>query len=94
MVFVAAGGIGVTHDVEPVASPAFAVTGRGQQAIDHFLKGVGGVIGKEIPQFLFRWRKAGQIECGAAEKRGFVGLRSGFETILFEVREDELVDLD
>ena len=34
MVFIAAGGIGVAHDVEPVAAPAFAITGGCQEAVD------------------------------------------------------------
>ena len=92
VVFVAAGGIGITHDVEPVPPPALAVTGRSQQAVDHLLKSLGRFVGEEILQLLFGGRKAGQIESGAAEQRGFIGRRRGLETVLFEVGENELVD--
>ena len=34
-------GVGVVGDVEPVAGPAFAVVGRGEQAVDEFFIRIG-----------------------------------------------------
>ena len=92
MVFVAAGGIGIAHHVEPVAAPALTVAGRSQQAVDHLLKGFGGFVGEEILQLFFGGRQAGEVEGGAAQQGGFASWQRGCETVLFEVGQDELVD--
>ena len=75
-----------------MAAPTFAIAGRGQQAIDNFFKSFGRFIGQEIVEFFFGGRKTGEVERGAAEERCFVGLRGGFEAVLFEIGEDELVN--
>ena len=85
-------GVGVAGYVEPFAAPAFTVVGRGEQAIDDFREGVGGVIGQEGLGFFGGGREADKIERGAAEERDFVGGAVGPEVLLFQLREDERID--
>ena len=56
--------IGVAHGVEPVASPAFAIVGRIQQAIDHPLVGVRPGVGQISLGFLGRRGKSNQVYVG------------------------------
>src|SRR5687768_16203407 len=37
---IVAGGVGVANDIEPVAAPTFAISGRGEKAVDDFFEGV------------------------------------------------------
>jgi hypothetical protein len=53
------GGVGVTDDVQPVASPALAVSRRTQEAVDYFREGVGGMVRGERLDFLGSRRKTG-----------------------------------
>ena len=62
IVGVVAGRVGVAHDVEPVASPAFAVVGRGEQAFDEAGPGVGRGVGQIIVDFGGRGRQAEEVE--------------------------------
>ena len=84
--------LGEADDVEPVAAPLFAVVRRGQQAVDHFLPGVGRFVGEEGVDLFGGGRQAGEVEGGAADERGAAGGRRGFQSGLFESGEQEGVD--
>src|SRR5262249_54643043 len=58
--------VGVAGDIEPVAPPALAVGGRGEQAIDKALVGVRALISEEVVALRGRWRQAEQVEAKAA----------------------------
>ena len=77
-VFFEAFGFAVAHQIEPVLCPTLAVARRGQQTVDHFGVGIGGLIGEEIGLFGRRRREAGEIEGHAAQQRELVGLGIGF----------------
>ena len=53
---------GVARGVEPVATPAFAVSGRGEQAVHHFLVSIGALVREERVHFRGRGRKPGEIQ--------------------------------
>ena len=91
-VFVHAVGVGVAGDVEPVAGPARAVLGRGEEAVDEVAEGVGGVVGEEGGDFGGGGWEAGEVEGGAADEGVAVGGRGGGEVVFFEFGEDEGVD--
>ena len=67
VVLVGAGRVGVASDVEPMAAPLFAITGRGQQAIDDgalgFLRGVV----EERFDLALSGREAGEVEGNALD---------------------------
>ena len=75
-----------------MAAPALAVAGGSEEAVDHLFIGCGGLVGEEGLEVLFGGREAGEIEGGAAEEGGFIGLRGGFQGVLFEGGKDELVE--
>ena len=58
-------GVGIAGDVEPMAPPAFAVAGRGEEAIDHAGEGfaVGGGVGLEGLDILPGRRQSREVEC-------------------------------
>ena len=62
IVGVVAGGVGVAGEVEPVASPALAVLGRGEQLVDQPREGIGPIVGDERLDPLGLGRQADQVE--------------------------------
>ena len=92
VVLVHAGGIGETGDVEPVPTPAFAVLGRGEEAVDDFGKALGGVVGEKGRDFVGGGREAGQVVCGAAQEGEFLRGRGGGEVFFLQFGEDEAVE--
>ena len=54
--------VGVSHQVQPVTPPAFAVVRVGQQPVNHPCEGGGSPIGHKTVNHLRRWRQAEQIE--------------------------------
>ena len=62
MVFVGSGRIGVSGDVQPVASPSFAVARRREQSVDHLRESVWRVIRQKRADFFFRWRQTGKVQ--------------------------------
>jgi len=79
----AAVGVGVAGLIEPVAGPAFAELGRGEEAVDDGFVGLG---------FDGVGREAGEIERDAAELGEAAGRRRGAEGFAMEPGQDELVD--
>ena len=78
-------GVGVARDVEPMASPAFAVGLGGQQTVDQFREGVGRSVGDERGGLGRRGRQAGQVEGRAADERGAIGFGGEVELVGFSV---------
>ena len=62
-------GVGIASQVEPVAAPAFAIVGRGQQAIDQTLVGIRGLVINKGVDLGGRGRQAQQVEAEAADQR-------------------------
>ena len=84
--------LGEADDVEPVAAPLFAVVRRGQQTVDDFLPGVGRFVGEEGVDLFGSGRQAGEVEGDAADERGAVGGRRGFQSGFLESGQQEGVD--
>ena len=85
-------GIGIADDVEPVPPPALAIPRRGQQPLDHGLKGLGRLIGEKGCHLLGGRREADQIKRRPAEERAFVGRLARAQARCLEAGEDEAVD--
>ena len=85
-------GIGIADHVEPVPAPAFAVLLGGEHLVDPVFEGFGRIVGDEGRDFLAGSGKAGEVEGGAAEESGFVGLLAGLEAFFLQLRVDELID--
>lgn len=93
MVFVAAVGVAVAGDVEPVAPPAFAVVGGFEELVDEVGEGVGGGVGDEGVDLGGCGGEADEVEVGAADEAVFVGGWRGCEGGGLDFREDEVVEL-
>ena len=85
-------GIGVAREIEPVPGPAFAVAGRGEEALDKFFIGVGRAVGDKRSDFYGRRRQAVEVEAHAADEGGTVGLGGGSDFFRREPGENEGVD--
>src|SRR5439155_12989242 len=57
-------GVGVTRDVEPFTSPAFAIVWRSEQPVNDGRKGVGSVVGQKRPGPFGSGRKSDQVDAG------------------------------
>ncbi len=96
-------GVGVAGDVEPVATPSFAVVGTVEESLDQAGDGggIGAVGGRsgglgfggEFLDFLIRGGQACECFGEATDQGARVGGRSGFGAFRFEFGEDEAVDL-
>ena len=91
MVLVVAGGVGIACDVEPMASPAFAIARRGEQAIYHAGKSSGRRVSLEGLDFGFRGRQSREVKRHTAQQCDFVRRGSGLHTFRFQSRQNELV---
>ena len=98
-----ASGVGVAGDVEPVAAPAFAVGGGGEEAVNEGSQcgmrnaecGIfssRAALALEHFDFLGCRRKAGEVEGHAADERARVGGGIGRKALLVEAGEDEAVE--
>ena len=67
------GGIAVAGEVEPVASPFFAVARGGEQAVDFVLPGVGGFVVEEEIGFGLGGGQAEKVVGGAPQEGEAVG---------------------
>ena len=85
-------GVGVAGGVEPADGHAFAVAGRGEQAVDDFLVGVGRGVGEEGVDLGGGGRQTGEIERDAADEGGAAGFGGGREAFAFQTFLYEIVD--
>ncbi|MCX6606969.1 MAG: hypothetical protein NTV52_25770 [Acidobacteria bacterium] len=90
VVFVAA-GVGIADDVEPMAGPAFAVVGRGEELVDEAGPGVGAGIVDEGGDLIGCGRKADEIEIGAADEDGLGGARGGGKPLVFPFERQKVI---
>lgn len=72
-VFVHAVGVRVAGNVEPVASPAFAVAGGFEEFVNEAGPGVFADVGEEGVDLLSGGRKAVEVEIGAPDEGEFFG---------------------
>ena len=61
--------LGVTCDIQPMTSPAFAIARRSQQTVHHFCVCIRRMVVDEGVDFFWRWRQAGQIQRRAPDER-------------------------
>lgn len=73
MVGILAGGIGVAHKVEPVATPSFPVSRRCEQSIDLPRDRVGTLVVIELSHLGFRRRQSGEVVGQSAEQGATIG---------------------
>ena len=85
-------GIGVARDVEPVAAPALAVFGAGEELIHEFGEGGGRGVGGELLHALVGRRQADEREVGATHEGARIGGGIGDEAFLGETGADEVID--
>ena len=82
----------VADEIEPVPSPAFAVVGRCQQAVDQAFPGVGTLVLLEGLDLLERRRQPGQVITRPPDQCPAVGGRRRLEAGRLDLREQEVVD--
>jgi hypothetical protein len=82
----------VVADVEPVLGPAFAETGRGEEAVDDFFVGVWAGVGEEGVALGGGRGEAGEVEGDATQQGDLFGLGIGVQAVLFEAGEHKGVD--
>ena len=85
--------VGIAHQIEPMPPPTLAVSGRGEQPVDHAGESSGRIVAQKRGEFFRRRRQAGQIERRPAEQCSFVGRGREAESLRLQRREDEAIDL-
>ena len=73
-VFIEAIGIRIAGHIQPMASPAFAVCRRSQQAINQAIESIRTIVGQVVLNFLGGRRQPDQIKRYAAEQGPFIRL--------------------
>ena len=85
--------VGVASQVEPVPAPALAVVGRGQQAIDQSLVGVGTLVRQECVDLGDCWRQPEQIQASARRiRRHAVRLGRRLDGFSLQPGQDKRID--
>ena len=84
--------VGIPREIEPVAGPAFAVSRRGEQAVDDLGVGVGGLVFGEGDDFLGRGREAGEVEADASDPGMSVGIAGRLEAFGLDFLEEEAIE--
>ena len=92
LVAVEADRIGVAGDIEPPDRHAFTEVGRGQQAIDLLLIGIGRFVGQEDGGLGGRGRQAGQVKRDATQQAFLGGFRGRVDFLLGQLGADESID--
>ncbi len=85
-------GVRVTRGIQPPHGHAFAVMGRGQQAVDRPLVRVRGLVGEEGLGLGFGRRQAGEVEGKPTQQGVARGFGRGLESFGGELPADEVVD--
>lgn len=85
-------GFGIANEIEPMAAPAFAVAGVGEEFIDLLFVGEGIGIVEEGPGFFGGGREADEAEVETTEECAAAGFGGRCEVLFFEFGEDEIVD--
>jgi len=85
-------GFGITHQIQPVASPFFPVVFGCQQMIDDFLVSFGGAILFECLHIFRAGRQADQIIVSAADPRLSGCGRIGFQSLLTQAVVNQGID--
>ena len=83
-------GFCVADQIHPVASPALAVMGRGQQPVDDTSEGIWAVVVEKRPDFLRLGRQTCQVKRHPPEECGTASRRPGAKS--FELGEKEAID--
>ena len=92
LVAVVADRVGEAGDIQPPDRHAFTEVGRGQQAIDLLLIGIGRFVGQEEGGLGGRRRQAGQVKRDTTQQAFFGGFRGRGDFLLSELGSDESVD--
>ena len=92
LVAVVADRVGEAGDIQPPDRHAFTEVGRGQQAIDLLLIGIGRFVGQEDGGLGGRRRQAGQVKRDATQQAFLGGFRGRDDFLLGEFSSNESVD--
>lgn len=92
LVLAEAFGVGVASEVEPDGGPAFAIVGRGEEAVDGVFEGLGRGVGFECVEFAWGGKQAGEVEGDTAKPFGAGSGRGGGEVVFGEGIANVLVD--
>ncbi len=84
---------GVARDVQPMPRPHFTEVRRGDQAVDHLLVSVRRFVRFERLHFFIGGHQSGKRVSDAPQQSPAVGAGDGFQPILFQLREHELIDV-
>jgi len=76
-----------------VPRPSFAIARRSEQLVHHLHKCIGRRVADEACTFFGRGDQAGQIGACPADQRDPVRGRHRSDSLLFELRQDERVDI-
>ncbi len=85
--------IGVAGEVQPMNGHLLPISRLFQEFFDDLFVGCWSVVGQKTVHHLDGWRQAGEVETDPAEESFFVGRIIGFQTLLFLLRQDEMIDL-
>ena len=89
---IAAVGIGIAHDVQPMPPPALAVTRVSKQPVDFLPVGVGVGITGESMHLLGSRGQADEVEIEAPQQEPLRGRRSGSQLPALQLGQDEGID--
>ena len=91
-VFVVTVGFAVVNHIQPVSRPAFAVTRRAQQAIDHGFVRIRAAVRNELLDLLRRRRQPGEIKAEPPDQRHAVGFRGRSELFGLQFGEHKVIN--
>ena len=80
-----------SNHIQPMPSPAFAITRTGKQARDKFLVGGGTFVGDKLLDLFNRWRQPGQSNRRPPNQRVAISLRLRTEIVSIKLGENETI---
>ena len=81
----------VVHHIQPVASPALAVAGRGEQPVHQFFVSVGRLVCSECSHLLGSGRQTVKIVSKPADQRPPIRLGRRMKALFTQLRRNERV---
>ena len=85
--------VGIPRDVQPVPPPAFAITGRREQSVDHSGKRIRRLIPHKPIHLIRRRRQAREIEIRAPDQSPPLGLTHRRQALFLQLRQNKPVQV-